>query len=104
MLRKILILLTALCLAGMSSAQESELKLTWSPVRNTITDTVDVFGAANIPDQFYFFLEAAPWDPAEEAPSWQPVTSFVLSPVVDGLLGSWNTSRFRWLYQLRLKR
>ncbi len=103
MRRKILILLIALSLVGLSSAQEGELELTWSPVWNTISDTVDVVGSANIPDQFYFFLEAAPWDPADTAPAWQPVTSFVMSPVVDGPLGSWNTGRFPdGFYQLRL--
>jgi len=87
----------------MTSAQEAELELTWSPVWNTITDTVEVVGSANIPDQFYFFLEAALWDPAAETPAWQPVTSFVMSPVVDDVLGSWNTSRFPdGFYQLRL--
>jgi len=99
----ILILLIPLTLAAMTSAQEAELELTWSPVWNTITDTVEVVGSANIPDQFYFFLEAAPWDPAAETPAWQPVTSFVMSPVVDDVLGSWNTSRFPdGFYQLRL--
>ncbi len=103
MRRVTLSLLIALTLVAMTSAQEAELKLTWNPVWNTITDTVDVVGTANIPDLFYFFLEAAPWDPAAEAPAWQPVTSFVMSPVVDGLLGSWNTSRFPdGFYQLRL--
>lgn len=103
MVRKILTLLIALSLTSLSSAQEGELKLTWSPVLNTITDTVDVIGSANIPDQFYFYLEAATWDPADPAPRWQPVTSFVMSPVVDGLLGSWNTTRFAdGFYQLRL--
>ena len=103
MRRIILSLLIALTLMAMTSAQAAELELTWSPVWNTITGTVDVAGTANIPDQFYFFLEAAPWDPAEEAPAWQPITSFVMSPVVDDALGSWNTSRFPdGFYQLRL--
>ena len=97
----ILIMVFSICQAA--SAQEGELELTWSPVRNTISGTVEVVGSANIPDQFYFFLEAAPWDPANEAPAWQPVTSFVLSPVVDEALGKWNTSRFPdGFYQLRL--
>ncbi|MCY3867028.1 MAG: hypothetical protein OXG68_16435 [Chloroflexi bacterium] len=103
MVRKILMLLIALSLAAASGAQEGELKLTWSPMWNTITGKVEVIGSANIPDQFYFYLEAAPWDPAEDAPAWQPVTSYVMSPVVDDVLGSWNTARFAdGFYQLRL--
>ena len=103
MRRLILILFIALTLVGVTSAQEAELELTWSPVWNTIADTVEVVGTANIPDQFYFFLEAAPWDQAAEATAWQPVTSFVMSPVVDDVLGSWNTGRFAdGFYQLRL--
>ena len=103
MRRAILILLITLTLASMTNAQESELKLTWSPVWNTITGTVDVVGSANIPNLFYFFLEAAPWDGTGAAPTWTPVTSFIMSPVVDDVLGSWNTSRFEdGFYQLRL--
>lgn len=103
MRRTILILLIALTLMGLTSAQETELELTWIPERNSIRDTVELVGTANIPDQFYFFLEAAPWDPQDEGPAWQPVTSFVMSPVVDDALGSWNTSRFPdGFYQLRL--
>ena len=103
MQRLTLIFLISLALTGLASAQEGELEVTWSPVWNTISDTVDVVGSANIPDQFYFFLEAAPWDPADPAPAWQPVTSFLMSQVVDGPLGSWNTTRFPdGFYQLRL--
>ena len=103
MRRRILILFLVLTLAGLTSAQEAQLEVTWSPVRNTIRGTVDVMGSANIPDQFYFFLEAAPWQPPAEAPAWQPITSFFMSPVVAGPLGSWNTSRFPdGFYQLRL--
>ncbi len=104
MRRRILILFLVLTLAGLTSAQEAQLEITWSPVRNTIRGTVDVMGSANIPDQFYFFLEAAPWQPPAEAPAWQPITSFFMSPVVAGPLGSWNTSRFPdGFYQLRLQ-
>ena len=103
MRRAILILLIALTVVGMTTAQAGELELTWSPVWNTIAGTVDVVGSANIPDQFYFFLEAAPWDGAGAAPSWTAVTSFVMSPVVDDVLGQWNTERFSdGFYQLRL--
>ena len=57
MRRLILIFLILHALAGVSGAQEGELELTWSPVWNTITDTIEVIGSANVPDQFYFFLE-----------------------------------------------
>jgi hypothetical protein len=103
MRRLTLLLLIALALAGISSAQEGELGLRWSPVWNTIADTVDVIGTANIADQFYYFLEAALWDPADDAPAWMPVTSFAMTPVTDDLLGKWNTGLFPdGFYQLRL--
>ena len=103
MRRTILIILIALALAGIGSAQDAALELKWNPVWNTIRGPVEVVGSANIPDQFYFFLEAASWGSADEAPTWQPVTSFVMSPVVDDVLGSWNTGRFPdGFYQLRL--
>ena len=98
-----LILILVFSIGAMVFAQEGELKLTWNPVRNTISGNVEVVGSANIADQFYFFLEAAPWDPDDAAPTWQPVTSFVMAPVIDGALGSWNTGRFPdGFYQLRL--
>ncbi len=103
MRRLTLICLFVLALAGVTRAQVGELALNWNPVLNTIRGTVEVFGSANIPDQFYFFLEAAPWGETDEAPDWQPVTSFVMYTIVDDLLGSWNTSRFAdGFYQLRL--
>ena len=103
MRRLVLITLIILSLAGLSSAQDVELMLEWDPVRNTVTGTVEVLGTASIPDQFYFYLEAAPWDPAEEAPSWMPVMSFQMTPVVNGSLGTWNTRIFTdGFYRLRL--
>ena len=99
----ILILFLVLTLAGLANAQEGELELTWSPMLNTIAGAVDVVGSANIPDQFYFFLEAAPWDGTADAPTWTPVTSFIMTPIVDDVLGRWNTGRFPdGFYQLRL--
>ena len=101
--RKLFVLLLAFTLAGLTSAQADELELQWDPVRNTISGTVDVVGSADIPDLFFFFLEAAPWDETGDEPAWQPVTSFLMAPVVDGPLGSWHTTRFAdGFYQLRL--
>lgn len=103
MRRLTLILIIVLSLWSAASAQDGELELLWNPVWNTISGTVGVIGSADIADQFYFFLEAAPWDPADEAPSWEMVTSFVMSPVVQDVLGEWNTNRFDdGFYQLRL--
>ena len=103
MRRLTLSLLIALALASMTRAQDSDLTLNWNPVYNTIRDTVQVVGSANIPDQFYFFLEAAPWGETDDAPTWTPVTSFVMSAVVNDALGAWHTSRFAdGFYQLRL--
>ena len=96
------LLLIIFTLAGAVSAQSSELTLVWDPVRNSVRDTVEVVGTANIPDQFYFFLEAAPWG-TEAAPTWQPVTSYSMTPIVDDVLGRWRTSQFAdGFYQLRL--
>ena len=103
MRRLSLILIIVLSISSAGSAQDGELEVIWSPVRNTVSNDVAVIGSANIPDQFYFFLEAAPWGATDEAPAWQMVTSFVMSPVVNDALGEWNTSRFAdGFYQLRL--
>ena len=103
MRRLTLLFLIVITLSGLTSAQEGELELNWAPVRNTVTGSVEIFGSANIPDQFYFFMEAAPWDSAEESPTWMPVTSFQMSPVVNDVLGAWNTTIITdGFYQLRL--
>lgn len=98
-----LLLLTVSICVGAASTQPSELMLEWDPVRNTVTGSVDLVGTANIPDQMWYFAEAAPYAPGTESNAWAPITSPQFSPVVDGALGTWNTAILTdGFYQLRL--
>ena len=88
--------------AGVLSAQSADLMLGWDPVYNTVRDIVNLHGSANIPDQQWFFVEAAPYEAGAEAP-WAPIVSYQMSPVVNGHLGKWDTRVMKdGFYQLRL--
>ena len=98
-----LLWLMIFAVAGAISAQSGELMLEWDPVRNTVSGTVELIGSANIPDQQWFFVEAAPYDPAQPEAAWTPIASLQFAPVVDGSLGSWNTLILTdGFYQVRL--
>ena len=98
-----LLVLTLCALAASTSAQASELELEWDPVRNTVSGAIDLVGTANIPEQMWFFAEAAPYAAGVENVVWTPVTSPQFAPVVDGVLGTWNTVVLTdGFYQLRL--
>ena len=89
-------------LAAGVSAQSDELMLDWNPVYNTVRGTVELRGSANIPGQQWFFVEAAPYIAGADA-AWTPIVSFQMSPVVNGSLGTWNTSILNdGFYQIRL--
>ena len=86
-----LVLAMIIGLAAGVSAQSDELMLDWDPVYNTVRGTVELRGSANIPGQQWFFVEAAPYIAGADA-AWTPIVSFQMAPVVDGSLGTWNTS------------
>ncbi len=97
------LLLTLSSLAGAIKAQSSELLLEWDPARNTVSGTVELTGSANIPDQQWFFAEAAPYDSGAGDTIWTPVTSLQFGSVLNGSLGNWNTRILTdGFYQLRL--
>ncbi len=96
-----LILFLVLALIGSAQAQDSDLLLDWETPQDTVSGIVALTGRANIPDQQWFFIEAAPY--AADEPLWTPVISFQFAPVLDGALGAWDTrSLVDGLYQLRL--
>lgn len=97
-----LLLLVILGFAGVVQAQSVELMLNWDPVNNTVRGAVELNGSANIPDQQWFYVEAAPYEAGAEA-TWTPIVSFQMSPIVDGSLGTWDTSvQNDGFYQIRL--
>ncbi len=99
-----LLLLTACWLVTVAGAQSSDLMLNWDPTAHTVSASVELNGTANIPDQQFFFVEAAPFvTSASASVQWMPVTLPQSVPVVDGAMGSWDTTLFPdGFYQLRL--
>lgn len=88
---------------GILSAQTPELRLDWDPVANTVRGSVELRGTANIADQLWFYVEAAPYENMGQDIAWTPVVSPQIKPVLDGRLGAWNTEVFTdGFYQLRL--
>ena len=99
-----LLLLMIFGLAAASSAQSTDLTLNWDPMQTTVSASVELTGTANIPDQQIFFVEAAPFAAANAKVQWIPVVLPQSAPVVDGAIGSWDTTRFSdGFYQLRLR-
>ena len=98
------ILLMAFVFTLVSTAQSSDLMLDWDPALNTITGSVDLRGTAIIPDQQFFYVEAAQYDPSmAEIDLWTPVVLPPVTTIVDDVIGTWHTSVFPdGLYQVRL--
>ena len=91
-------------LCAISNAQSTDLMLDWDPAVNTVTGSIELTGTANIPDQEFFYVEAARYDPAmPETDMWAPVVLPPVNTLVDGAIGTWHTSiSLDGLYQLRL--
>lgn len=89
---------------GAAGAQTDVLMLNWDPMQTTISGSVELTGTANIPDQQFFFVEVASFIAAADAkPQWMPILMPQMAPVVNGALGSWDTSLFTdGFYQIRL--
>ena len=100
-----LLLLMIFGLGAASSAQSTDLTLNWDPMQRTVSASVELTGTANIPDQRIFFVEAAPLAVGANANAqWMPVVLPQSAPVVDGAIGSWDTTLFPdGFYQLRLR-
>ena len=98
-----LLLLMTLWL-GAASAQTDDLTLNWDPMQTTVSGSVELTGAANIPDQQFFFVEVAPFvTSADVEVQWMPILMPQMTPVADGAIGSWDTTIFSdGFYQLRL--
>ena len=100
----IIVLLITLLLTIGVYGQSENLMLDWDMTVNSVTDTIELTGTANIPEQQIFFVEVATYDPAEPVTDqWNPVVLPQFFPVVDGSLGMWDTTSVPdGIYQLRL--
>ncbi len=98
-----LTLFLSIVLSVAVQAQDSYLTLQWNPVRNTVSGRVDIIGTVNAPDLQWYFVEAAPHDSGDEELIWTPISSLAFAPVVNGELGSWNTTMLAdGFYRIRL--
>ncbi len=104
MLRLTWLLLLTFVFAFVSAAQTADLRLEWDPAHNIITGSVDLRGTANVPDQQFFYVEAAQYDPSmPETDLWTPIVLPPMAAIVDGEIGAWHTAVFPdGLYQVRL--
>lgn len=105
-MRKILVLMLLLLVSSFVMAQENDLvQINWQLGDEKIGGMFPIRGTANPAEMRGFFLEVATYDPVSGAePIWQPITIASPTPVVDGMLGQWNTTVFAdGVYQLRLR-
>ena len=105
-MRKIIVLLLVLLISGFAVAQESDLvQINWQVENERIGGIFPIRGTANPAEMRGFFLEVASYDPVSSVePVWQPITIASPTPVVEGMLGQWDTTVFAdGVYQLRLR-
>ncbi|MBI1255929.1 MAG: hypothetical protein GC204_00520 [Chloroflexi bacterium] len=73
----------------------------------SFSGSVNIVGTANPPGMTVYFLESRPLidarTPVEASVPWQPVTLPTSTPVINGILGTWDTTLMPdGLYELRL--
>ncbi len=107
--KNILLLVIALCLlAAPSVAQEAEAtaEISWPPPVYLLRGEVSLRGTVNLPGMTSYYIEYRALDDDLMAPdsrAFLPVTLPSGTPVVDDVLGTWDTSDVAdGLYELRL--
>jgi hypothetical protein len=85
-------------------AQDETIRIDWPPSVYDLAGKVNITGTANPPNLVSYFLEAAEYNPeATGEPFWLPVSLPSTTPVINGVLGTWDTTVYPdGLYQLRL--
>ncbi|MCY4022340.1 MAG: SH3 domain-containing protein [Anaerolineaceae bacterium] len=99
-----------LCLLALPvAAQEAEeptAEISWPPPVYVLRGEVSLLGSVNLPDMTGFFIEYRALDDDLSAPdtrAWLPVTLPSSTPVVNDVLGTWDTGAVPdGLYELRL--
>ena len=99
-----------LCLLALPvAAQEAEeptAEISWPPPVYVLRGEVSLLGSVNLPGMTGFFIEYRALDDDLGAPDtrpWLPVTLPSATPVVNGVLGAWDTGAVPdGLYELRL--
>ena len=104
MLRLSWILILALALVAPVGAQSDDLRLDWDATQSVISGSIELSGSANIADQQFFYVEAAPYDAANpDTDQWTPVVVPSMPTAVNEAIGTWHTAVSPdGLYQVRL--
>jgi uncharacterized protein YgiM (DUF1202 family) len=98
--RVVLLLLIVLALAGFQSFEPTGLpdpnaNITWPPPIYNLSGEFSVRGTANVPGMASYFLEFRPlnpdFSPLPDTTSWTPAILPARGPVIDDVLGVWNT-------------
>jgi uncharacterized protein YraI len=79
--------------------------ISWPPPVYVLSGEIDLIGSANLTDMTGYFIEFRPLQTGStaQASPWFPVTLLFTTPVVDDVLGTWNTETVEdGLYDLRL--
>ncbi len=102
--------LVVLCLlvlpVAAQEAEEATAEISWPPPVYVLRGEVSLRGTVNLPGMSTFFIEYRGLDDDLSAPdtrAWLPTTLPSSTPVVDGVLGTWDTGQVPdGLYELRL--
>jgi uncharacterized protein YgiM (DUF1202 family) len=112
-----LILITLLLLVAPTLAQDiqpapdavvnPDFNISWPPPVYVLSEEIDLIGSVNLAGMTGYFIEYRPLavpasDTEVEAP-WFPVSLLFNTPLMDGILASWNTRTVQdGLYEIRL--
>ncbi len=106
---KVLLFVMTLCLLTTPSwAQEAEptAEISWPPPVYVLRGEVSLMGTVNLPGMTSYYIEYRALDDDLAAPdsrAFLPVTLPSSTPVVDGVLGAWDTGNVAdGLYEIRL--
>ncbi len=94
-------------LQAQSTPANPNAQIQWPPPTYLLSGTFPIYGTVNLPDMNGYFLEFRPLidsvtEPGANVP-WQPATLPSNTPIINGVLGQWNTTAVPdGLYELRL--
>ncbi|MEL6151528.1 MAG: SH3 domain-containing protein, partial [Chloroflexota bacterium] len=110
LIRRLLYVVGICCMGAMSLLAQSgdTIEITAPQPVSLLRGTVTITGTANLPAQTGYFLQYRELDEdllpvGGDDALWSPVTAIVQEPVVDGVLGEWDTGPVDdGVYQLQL--
>lgn len=87
-----------------TAQDDAPIVINWNPETTVISQTVQITGTVNPEGLQSYFLEIAPYDPADnESPQWLPMSLPSTVPIVNDTLLEWNSIVVPdGVYQLRL--